>query len=42
VSSAVCPECRAGKHPNCDGTAWDDDADSLTGCSCPDCRNPLL
>ena len=23
----ICPECRDGKHRNCDGTAWDD----LTG-----------
>lgn len=31
----VCPECRAGKHPNCDGTAWDPDADAPTSCRCP-------
>ena len=28
------PECRDGKHPNCDGQAWDDDADELTACRC--------
>lgn len=31
---AVCPECAAGKHGNCDGTAWDLVADELTTCSC--------
>lgn len=30
----ICPECAAGKHPNCDGTAWDFDADELTTCAC--------
>lgn len=30
----VCPECRNGKHPNCDGTAWDVDADAPTSCRC--------
>ncbi|MGX9346625.1 DUF4326 domain-containing protein [Microbacterium sp. KNMS] len=30
----LCPECKAGKHGNCDGTAWDDDADTLTTCTC--------
>ncbi|MGU3358197.1 hypothetical protein ACLBWJ_13160 [Microbacterium sp. M4A5_1d] len=30
----VCPECVAGKHPNCDGTAWDDVADAVAGCAC--------
>lgn len=31
---AVCPECTAGKHGNCDGTAWDLIADELTTGSC--------
>lgn len=30
----VCPECRAGKHGNCDGSAWDDELDMLTECAC--------
>lgn len=30
----ICPECRAGKHANCDGKAWDDTADCLTVCRC--------
>lgn len=30
----VCPDCGAGKHPNCDGTAWDADADDVTFCAC--------
>ncbi|MGZ0069286.1 Lsr2 family DNA-binding protein [Microbacterium arborescens] len=32
----VCPECVAGKHPNCDGRAWDDVADAATTCACVD------
>lgn len=34
---AVCPECRVGKHDNCDGRAWDSDFDIPTGwlaCTC--------
>jgi hypothetical protein len=30
----ACPECKAGKHPNCDGTAWDFDTDRPTECPC--------
>lgn len=29
-----CPECKAGKHPNCDGHAWDTKADRQTSCPC--------
>ena len=32
----VCPECRAGKHVNCNGQAWDDLTDKPTECACPD------
>lgn len=32
----ICPECAQGKHRNCDGTAWDDQADERTTCACPD------
>jgi hypothetical protein len=35
VSVAICPECVAGKHINCDGIAWDLDTDGPTICSCP-------
>lgn len=31
----VCPECEQGKHANCDGWAWDFDADEKTQCQCP-------
>lgn len=31
----VCPECAAGKHENCDGSAWDTHQDEPTTCSCP-------
>jgi len=30
----VCPECRAGKHGNCDGTALDTKTDEITTCIC--------
>lgn len=30
----VCPECEQGKCGNCDGTAWDDAADTETECTC--------
>ena len=29
------PDCKAGKHVACSGTAWDDDRDELTSCACP-------
>lgn len=31
---ATCPECAAGKHGNCDGTALDSLTDRLTECRC--------
>jgi hypothetical protein len=30
----VCPECRAGKHGNCDGGAWDWETDAAVPCRC--------
>lgn len=30
----ICPECAAGKHGNCDTTAWDDEADLPVPCPC--------
>lgn len=30
----MCPECRAGKHFNCDATAWDNDTDEAVPCAC--------
>lgn len=32
--SSVCPECREGKHRNCDGSAWSNMVDGRVGCSC--------
>ena len=29
-----CPECEQGKHGNCDGTTWDDEADRPAPCPC--------
>lgn len=34
MSVAVCPECAAGKHGNCDGSAWDFLTDEPTSCPC--------
>lgn len=28
------PECRDGKHGNCDGSGWDDEADAPGECTC--------
>lgn len=28
------PDCYVSKHAACSGTAWDDDADDLTACTC--------
>lgn len=30
----ICPECVQGKHPNCNGQAWDTDNDAPTACQC--------
>lgn len=35
IALRFCPECAAGKHQNCDGTAWDHEADEPTTCTCP-------
>jgi hypothetical protein len=29
-----CPDCEQGKHHNCDGRAWDNDADDFAPCPC--------
>lgn len=36
----VCPECRSGKHRNCDGTALDEAADDIVECRCPPAFHP--
>jgi hypothetical protein len=28
------PDCREGKHPNCDGTGWDTIANAPSSCPC--------
>lgn len=38
---AICPECKAGKHDNCDGTAWDEEKDELTECFCKAVANVI-
>jgi len=38
----ICPECEVGKHGNCNGQAWDHDADARTICQCPDRSHPPL
>ena len=32
--SAINPDCRDGKHPACNGDAWDDDTDLPAACEC--------
>ena len=29
------PDCRTGKHANCQGIGWDTDRDSSCDCPCP-------
>lgn len=35
------PDCKGGKHPACNGDAWDFDMDEPTTCQCP-CHVDLL
>jgi len=42
VNIQPCPECRAGKHRNCDGTSWDTDLDLPARCPCDDQDHILL
>lgn len=30
----ACPDCEQGKHRNCDGVTWDNEADDFTKCPC--------
>lgn len=40
AEATTCPECKAGKHPNCDGTTLCPD-DSMGPCTCTDdAHNP--
>ncbi|HMM95317.1 MazG-like family protein [Phycicoccus sp.] len=34
VADLPCPECRAGKHGNCDGTSMDSGEDAIGACPC--------
>lgn len=34
MAARSCPECRVGKHGNCDGTTWDDGTDARAACPC--------
>lgn len=36
MTPLICPECRDGKHINCDGTAWCDVIDFPAPCECGD------
>lgn len=36
-TDALCPECEADKHGNCDGTAWSKALDTVVDCTCPRC-----
>ena len=33
----ICPECKAGKHENCKGDAWDFEEDRPIMCMCRVC-----
>lgn len=41
MTDHIGPDCRDGKHPGCDGRAWDDEADDITACGCA-CHWPTL
>lgn len=34
MTEYICPECHAGKHGNCNGQAWNTEADEPTTCTC--------
>jgi len=34
TTARSCPDCEQNKHHNCDGRAWDNDADDYTPCPC--------
>ena len=36
----ICPECRSGKHRNCDGTVFEGAADDIVECRCPPAFHP--
>ena len=33
----TCPECKQGKHSNCDGSAYDMTNDAIVVCDCTVC-----
>lgn len=35
VVETICPECRQGKHGNCDGRAFNAKTDNIVDCTCP-------
>ena len=34
MTEPICPECRVGKHGNCDGRALDETTDEIVDCDC--------
>jgi hypothetical protein len=34
MTEPICPECRVGKHGNCDGRALDETSDEIVDCGC--------
>lgn len=44
MNAPVCPECRAGKHRNCDGSALDWASDEIVPCFCrwEECACPAV
>lgn len=39
IAVQPCPECRAGKHLNCNGQSWDFVGDELAPCPCATARH---
>lgn len=39
TAGPLSPDCRDGNHHKCDGTAWDEATDDITGCTCKVCDN---
>ncbi len=35
----ACPDCEQGKHRNCTGEAWDNEADMIASCPCAEARH---
>lgn len=41
IKTWICPECKEGKHRNCNGVAYVDDHDQCIACQCTEGPHPL-